>query len=69
MEREPHLTEEPQRYLLLKDAAPFLKRGLYDFYRDSGLVYKPGSQYPLRPGLAGWLWLLRTEPGWFRRKR
>ena len=67
MQREPHDSEEPQRYRMLKDAKPFLKKGEYCFYPDSGLVYKPGSEYALRPGLSGWLWLLRTEPGWFRR--
>ncbi len=65
-EREPHPTEEPETYRMLKDA-PLLKRGICELYPDSGLVYKPDSRYPLRSGLAGFLWLLRTEPGWFRR--
>ena len=67
MERGPHANEESEFYRLLKDI-PMLKKGLFEFYPESGLVYKPGSEYPLRPGLAGYLWLLRTESGYFRRQ-
>jgi len=62
------------QYKLLKDSPPFLTAGtLYDMDLETAQVTwydeydKTWSEYPLRPGLAGWLWLLRTEDGWMKR--
>ena len=54
---------------------PFLEKGsLYYFEIDTGYVYwyikEKGefSEYGLRPGLAGYLWLLKTEGGKYLRR-
>lgn len=49
-----------------KELPLFIKGARYSLDEESGVVYrldendKPG-QYPLRTGLAGYLWLLRYE--------
>jgi len=55
---------------LLKNA-PFLKKGTdFIFYDSTVFVYwienGKETQYPLRTGLAGYLWLLMTEKGYFK---
>ena len=56
-------------FRLTKDV-PMLSRGLFVFYDSTGLVHwidnGVESEYPLRPGLAGYLWLLLTEKGYFK---
>jgi hypothetical protein len=54
----------------LKDL-PFLKKDtLFVFYDSSANVHwidnGKKTQYPLRTGLAGYLWLLLTEKGYFQ---
>jgi tRNA 2-selenouridine synthase SelU len=56
---------------LVKDV-PMIRKGLFKFCNYSSEVYwydkKEGwSQYSLRQGLAGYLWLLRYEKGYFRK--
>lgn len=56
---------------LVRDV-PMIRKGLFRFCLESADVYwhdkKDGwSQYPLRQGLAGYLWLLRHEKGYFRK--
>ena len=54
----------------MKDV-PFFKRGqIYVFEMETAAVYWMDAagnivDTPLRPGLAGYLWLLLTEPGFF----
>ena len=60
-------------YRLIKDV-PMLRKGVFIFDFEIGYVYwvdKKGKvvDVPLRRGLAGYLWLLRTEPGFFRRAK
>ena len=55
-----------RRIYELKVDLPFLKKGtLFVFYDSTGLVYwidnGKETEYPLRSGLAGYLWLLLTE--------
>jgi len=50
-----------------------LKRGLFEFEVETANVYwydeKEGwSEYPLRPGLSMYLWLLRTEREYFKKE-
>lgn len=59
--------------ILVKDV-PMITKGLFFFESYSSAVYwydkKEGwSQYPLRFGLAGYLWLLRYEKGYFRKPK
>lgn len=56
-------------YELIKDV-PMLSKGRFVFYDYDASVHwiddnGKESDYALRPGLAGYLWLLRTEPGYF----
>ena len=70
MEREPHGVEKSERFRLVKDATLLTKGRVFEFYPDSGVIYMDGEpKYPLRPGLIGYLWLLRTETGYFRRAK
>lgn len=45
------------------------KGTVFVFYDSTGDVHwiddGKETEYPLRPGLAGYLWLLLTEPGYF----
>lgn len=47
-----------------------LHKGLYVFYDSTGHIHwienGKETEYPLRPGLSGYLWLLLTEKGYFR---
>ena len=56
-------------FRLIKDV-PMLHKGLFVFYDSTGLVHwidnGEETEYPLRNGLAGYLWLLLTEKGYFR---
>jgi len=56
-------------FRLIKDI-PMLHKGIFVFYDSTGHVHwidnGKESEYPLRPGLAGYLWLLLTEKGYFR---
>lgn len=57
-------------FLLLKDV-PMLSKGTkFVFYDSTGHVHwvenGAETEYPLRTGLAGYLWLLLTEKGYFR---
>ena len=59
------------RCRLIKDV-PILHKGLFDFEIETGFVYGVDdngktAQYPLRNGLADYLWLLKTEKGYFRK--
>ena len=53
--------------LELKVELPYLKKGnLYNFDMDSGNVFRlcengKFAEYPLRSGLAGYLWMLKYE--------
>lgn len=54
------------RIFQLKINLPFLQKGSkFTFEDDTGLVYAildgKVAEYPLRAGLAGYLWLLLTE--------
>ena len=56
-------------YRLIHDL-PFLKAGtVFVFYDSTALVHwidnGQETEYPLRQGLAGYLWLLLTEEGMF----
>ena len=56
---------------LIKDI-PMLKKGsIFYFELETGCVWsvidKKTASYPLRQGLAGYLWLLRLEKGYFRK--
>ena len=56
-----------QRIIELRVEAPFLPLGSRYLLSDrSGEVFwydgDKLSEYPLRPGLAGYIWLLATEP-------
>lgn len=58
----------------LKVDIPFLKKGdVFAFDIELGNVYSVNEksqvvcEYPLRQGLAGYLWLLRTEKKYFRK--
>lgn len=61
-----------RRCKLLVDL-PFLKKGsIFEFDDESGKVYSnrlTGFEYPLRPGLAMYLWLLLTEKKYMRKLR
>ncbi|HDY68064.1 MAG TPA: hypothetical protein ENH85_09755 [Candidatus Scalindua sp.] len=58
--------------VLLKEI-PMLKKGkLFYFETETGHVWgmknkHTTNSYPLRNGLANYLWLLRTEKGYFRK--
>jgi hypothetical protein len=56
-------------FRLIKDV-PMLHKGIFVFYDRTGHVHwidnGKESEYPLRPGLAGYVWLLLTEKGYFR---
>ena len=56
-------------FRLIKDV-PMMSKGLFVFYDSTAHVHwideGKESEYPLRPGLAGYLWLLLTEKGYFR---
>lgn len=57
-------------YELIKDL-PFLKKGTqFIFYDASGNVTwidnGKETEYPLRTGIASYLWLLRTEKKYFK---
>ena len=57
-------------YELIQDV-PMVHKGKFVFCDYSGAVYwidEKGneSDYALRSGLAGYLWLLRTEEGYFK---
>lgn len=67
MERKPHGDEVCEIFRLMKDIPMLSKGRLLEFWPESALVYAVGSEYPLRPGLSGYLWLLRTEPSYFRK--
>ncbi len=58
------------QYRLIKNV-PLLRKSIYFFDTETGHVFGSykGKQYeyPLRQGLAGYLWLLRTERGYFRK--
>lgn len=61
------------RYKLLKNI-PLLNKGhIFEFDIESGYVYgvekDKVNEHPLRSGLAGYLWLLRTEKGYFRKTK
>ncbi len=60
------MKEETRRIYQLKVNLPFLKKGRqFVFENDKGYIYAilddKVSEYPLRSGLAGYLWLLLTE--------
>jgi len=61
--------EKRRVFRLIKDV-PMLHRGLYVFYESTGHVHRINNgkegEYPLRNSLAGYLWLLLTEKGYFR---
>lgn len=55
-----------QRILKMVVDLPFLAKGNeYEFDDETGFVYRvvdgKAFEYPLRRGLSGYLWLLRTE--------
>ena len=57
--------EVMDEYTLIVDL-PFLPKGaVYQFDKETGFVYRVVAakpfEYPLRNGLAGYLWLLLTE--------
>lgn len=59
-----------RRVFKLLKGLPMLKKGtLFVFYDSSGFVHwidnGKETEYPLRTGLAGYLWLLLTEKGFF----
>ncbi len=47
-----------------------MHKGLYVFYDSTGHIFwienGKETEYPLRPELSGYLWLLLTEKGYFR---
>ena len=59
-------------YRLIKDI-PLLRKGkLFHFETETGHIWGmkdkyTTNSYPLREGLSGYLWLLRTEKGYFRK--
>lgn len=59
-----------RKFKLLKDT-PMVSSQIFYFDDETGNVWweeKGGiSEYPLRTGLAGYLWLLLTKKGYFRR--
>ena len=58
-------------YRLLKEV-PMLERRVYRFHSGCAHVLwsETGARWhSLRPGLSGFLWLLRTEKGYFRRTK
>lgn len=56
-------------FKLLKEVPMLSKGTLFVFYDSSANVHwienDVETQYPLRTGLAGYLWLLLTEKGFF----
>lgn len=60
-----------ERFFRLERAVPLFKKGqVYVFDMDTAQVFWVDAagniiDTPLRPGLAGYLWLLRTENGFF----
>lgn len=60
-----------ERFFRLERAVPLFKKGqVYVFDMDTSEVRWVDAagnivDTPLRPGLAGYLWLLRTEKGFF----
>ena len=56
---------------LIKDVPLFYKGSVFFFEFDSSAVYRVENGMvnvtPLRGGLAGYLWLLRYESGYFRK--
>ena len=51
---------------------PFLKKGsIFHFYDEDGNIFAVHnlieSEYPLRQGLSGYLWLLSTERKYLKR--
>lgn len=60
------------KYLKLIKEVPLFPRGaIYFFEFETGHVYRIDhygrkSESPLRSPLAGYLWLLMTEPGYFQ---
>ena len=62
---------DPVFYRLMIDLT-FIKKGtIFVFYNDTAFVHwidrGKETQYPLRTGLAGYLWLLRTEGKYMRK--
>ena len=60
-----------RRVMRLLKNAPFLKKGTdFVFYDSTAFVHwldnGKETEFPLRTGLAGYLWLLMTEKGYFR---
>jgi len=58
-------------YKLMVDL-PFLAKGNQYTFDDEGYVYRVGVdgkpfEYPLRAGLAGYLWLLMTEKKYLKK--
>lgn len=56
---------------LIKEVPMFYKDSVFYFDFDEAMVYgvedDKVNETPLRQGLAGYLWLLRYEPGYFRK--
>ena len=60
-----------RRVMKLLKNVPMLSKGtLFVFYDSTAHVHwidnGKETEYPLRTGLAGYLWLLMTEPGYFK---
>jgi len=61
-----------EKYKLIKPVPLLIKNSIFVFNRDTGEIFgveKNGKkmEYALRPGLSGYLWLLRTEKGFFKK--
>lgn len=64
------MNDEIVRLKLMKELPLFKKGCVYDFEMETGNVYMvekgKRAEYPLRSGLAGYLWLLRYSKGFFK---
>lgn len=64
-----YTSDDIRKFRLLK-SIPCVSKQVFYFDEETGYVFGTdgwGSGVPLRQGIAGYLWLLRMEPGYFRR--